>query len=155
MVQFLQVRAQVKALAPRPALSEGAARARALLIPSVFVAMANGELQPAEAKEFVAIIADDSLLKAVAAEETDIINLIEALQDQVCYADPEDLISEVIDFLNAEERVKSISYALRIANADGDFDAEEQGTLLGLAKMCGVSPAQINKMLQARSGAVQ
>lgn len=148
MVQFSYLRAQMKARAPRLPDPPEADLVRALLIPSVFVAMADGQMQPAEKKAFGQIfIQEEAIVHAVVAC-VDINEIMETLIAEVQHGDPEELMEEVLGTLDAAQRETAIGYALQVAHADGDFDAEENCTLMAMAKNLGVGADQINGLLQ-------
>lgn len=151
MVQFSYLRAQLKAETPRAALSPDAELARAIVMPAVFVAMADGEIQPVEQQELHRILEHDADVSRVASDGVNIPALVAELKADVQARDPDDLIEEAYEMLNDARATRAIEYALRVANADGDFDVEEQGTLMGLAKNFGVTTQQINEMLQGHA----
>lgn len=151
MAQFSQLRAQVKADALREDFTDTAKLVRALVMPAMFVAYADGRLDKAERQALANILARDHDMQQAALNGEDVVTLFDTIHADVQSEDPEDLIQEALDAMDEAQRLRSIGYALQVANADGEFDTEEQGTLVALAKNFGVTLEQINEMLRAQA----
>ncbi len=131
MARFADLRAQVKAEKRRETISPEEKGIRALLLPSMFVAMADGAL---EQSELDAIAEGLPFLGATGV----LTPILRTLHDDIQHGDPAELIADAAERLADSARETAIELALRVAMADGEFDVEEQGTLRAIAKNFGI-----------------
>lgn len=151
MAKFSDLRAQMRGAAPASKQPFDLKIIEALLLPAVFAAQADGSFADSEMREFAAICGDDLDLHAVRENIRAVVIMINA---RVENEDAEDLLVNAAALLEPEARGRAIVYALRIAMADGDFDAEERSTLLPLARKYGIDAqefADIEAALTAKA----
>lgn len=144
MARFSDLRAQVKGATIVSALTDDQKMLMALMLPAVFIAMADGDISAAELDVIAGLCSQDQVIERCGSNTAE---LFVALKTMIKTEDPADLIANAAGLLDAEMREHAIKFALRVARADGDFDVEERGTLMALAKQFGMSSARYAELL--------
>lgn len=142
MARFKELREQAKALSGMdrhdgPPLSDAQlAMARALLIPALYVAQADGRIDQSEIGAIARMCRNEPLIVQVGSHGA---QFFQRIQDEIAESDAQDMVDEVVATLSADQQRRALVFALRVAMADGMFDIDESSTAGAFARNFGIS----------------
>lgn len=141
MARFADLRAQVKAKARAASMSPEDKVTKAVLTPAMLTAMADGQVDRSEISVMTRLCMTDRRFLSL-----NLLDILEDLHGEIRMSDAGDLIEAAAALLDADARDTAIELALRVAMADGEFDIEEQGTVMAMAKNFGIDRARYDAL---------